>query len=97
MGLGEQHPLGRQVPVVQEMSHDQHLGGGHPIGEEVAGPEHDALAQTIRLHEFRKEGLDLRQIGPDAHRMRMGPRKHHWQAALGATDVADAIGTVPPA
>ena len=45
MCLGNQHLLLDQVPIVEDVPHQQHVGGGQRVGEEIAGLELNALLE----------------------------------------------------
>ena len=71
--LADQHALRRQVPVVQDQSHDQNIGLRQIILEEVARDETQLVGETVRGDIPGKDRFHRGQIKTAA--AEMGVRK----------------------
>ena len=82
IGLRDEHALGFQIPVVQDVSHHDDVHVRQGVLEEAAGSEPDAFLQAVRLDIFLEDGAHLRQVVTDAAEVRIQPRDLHRGVAL---------------
>ena len=95
VGLGQQSALLGEVPVVQDVAHDDHVGRRHGIGEEVPGGEAHAVLQAVFLHIGVEHGLHDRKVETGARQVRMRLGDRHRRPALGAADIDERLDLVP--
>src|SRR3989442_8057720 len=82
IGLGHQPDLLLEIPVMEDLAHDEHIGGRQWVLEEVARVEAHPLAQSKRPHVVLEDGANRRQIEPAPREMAMCEGHLHWQSPL---------------
>src|SRR5262245_7313640 len=95
IGLFEQQFPHRNVPVVEDTSHDQNVGCGQWIGKEIAWIESEPTRQAVLPHIADECSLDAREIEAATSEMRMNAGDLDRHAALRRADVNDAVVPVP--
>jgi len=60
--LLKQHAFLRQIPVMENVAHDEDIGRRQRIGEEISSEEFDPIRHTAPRNKLFKDGLDLGQI-----------------------------------
>src|SRR5450432_1400149 len=85
--LLDEHLLRRQVPVVEDVSHQHDVGLRERLLEEVARYERDAIREAGRHHVLLEDRRHLGQVEPDAAQVRVGERDLRGEVALSRADV----------
>jgi len=87
VGFGYEHFLGVQVPIVQNVTHDDHIGFGQRHLEEIAGLEVQPSCQAERLDVLLENRADLGEIKAHSEQMWVGHRNLRGRVALGSPHV----------
>src|SRR6266851_1653094 len=80
---------------MEDVAHDQYVGAGELIGEEVPGKEPQAVAQPGVGDEAIENWLELGEVEAAAAQVAVSQRDLHWNAALGAADVDKRLIAIP--
>ena len=84
-----------QVPVVQDVAHDQHVGVWQWVGEKVARREAQAVGESVSVDISVENRFNRWQVEAPADEMLMRARNRNRDSALGATDIDDAAVVAP--
>jgi hypothetical protein len=91
----EEEPLLRQIPVMQDMAHDDHFRLRQPVAEEIACVELDPIREAVLRHELLEDGLHLWQIEASTFEMPVGARKRDGHHPLRGPDIQEAPIIIP--
>src|SRR5687767_12559549 len=95
MGFFEERQLLLDVPVVQDVPHDEDVRGGERIFEEVPSGEREAALETERFHIGLEHRADGRQVKLAAAQVRVRERYLDRDAALRAADINERLVLLP--
>src|SRR5437899_8280116 len=80
---------------MEDLAHDEHIGGRQWVLEEVARVEAHPLAQSKRPHVVLEDGANRRQIEPAPREMAMCEGHLHWQSPLRRPNVDERLVGAP--
>jgi hypothetical protein len=95
MGLFEQQAFLRQIPVVQNMAHDEDIGRRERVREEISRQKFYPAGYTTLGYEFLEDWLHLGQIISSARKMRMRSGKSGRHHALRGANVGKGFIILP--
>src|SRR5579864_6652632 len=84
-----------QVPVMEDMTHDQHVCGRQRITEEITDLEAEPILQSEMTYVFLEHRLHRRKVELATDQVLMRKRELHTHAALRTTDVAERLDLFP--
>src|SRR5437773_172660 len=93
--LRDEPPLFVEVPVVEDVSHDENIPLWERIREEVPRLEAKPLLQTERGNVLFEDGANAGQVVPNPGQVRMGEGELYGKPALRGAQV-DERAVVPP-
>jgi hypothetical protein len=80
---------------MQDVTHDEDVGGGERVGEEVAGIEPQPVGEPVRGDVVVEDRPSCREVQPAAGQVRVAQRELHWYASFGGADVDDGVIAIP--
>ena len=95
IGFAQQHFFLFQVPIVQDVAHDQHVRTRKRIGKEASGIKSQSVRKTMLLDvflEYRPHGFE---IETPALEVRMRERYLNGKPALSDADINECLVFVP--
>lgn len=94
-GFVDEHLFGRQIPVMQNVSHQDHIGGGKLLLEKIPGVKSESIGDAVAFGVFVKYWCHLGQIEANATHVRIREQNLYCQVALCGADV-DERPVIPP-
>lgn len=89
--FANEHPLGRQIPVVQDVAHYHDVGLRQLLLKEVAGNEREAIGYTERLDVLHEDRRHFGEVEAAATKMRIGQGHLHCEITLGRTTSTNVL------
>ena len=89
--FANEHPLGRQIPVVQDVAHHDDVGLRQLLLKEVAGNEREAIGDAERRDVLLEDRRHSGKVEADAAEMRIRQRDLHGEIALRGADVDERL------
>ena len=93
--LLDQHLLGRQIPVVQDVAHQDHVGFRQGLLEETPGLKTEPVGHANGRDILFEDRRHLRQVEPHALQVRIGERNLGREVALRGADVGERAVVLP--
>ena len=87
VGFADEHVLGGEVPVVEDVTHHDDVGRRDGVVEEAAGMEVDAVGDAVGGDVVLEDGADFREVEADACEVGVGEGDLRDEIALGGADV----------